>query len=637
MLSVFLSIALYPLPGFIFSRLTSGKLRNNVFFWLFLSSITLPFLYQFLAYLKILSLISYLLLLGLLFLLVNFLNLKRIDLDKVFPTNHSTRRDVFSILAIGALGVFLVLLLLPRIGLWQGNFPIGDDRHRMGKIISVAESPNVPLFYRFPTTPLTIYYFDQVQPGLMVRFSNNEIKTNQAWVIHNFLRGLVLVWLIWLLAWSLIKDSLGRLVTILSLTFIGGLEFYLQLIKGVSINHVEWWTDWWGPQFYIHMQISNPFTSAFWVPQHYLGGLLTIPLYLLLISKEKNNLVGKLLLALILASILGYSAFVFVTVVIGLALYFLIRIFLKEEKLIPLLKDNFWWGIISLGLSSPLIYLFAEADKESYFSFGLNSFQFFNNYLLVNKIINFLITIPYFLIVELSVLFIVLLFSLYLFFKERLWRSTLLFWYLMMIPLGVMFVFRAADDNNISMRSTLPSLIALAIFSGFFVRILINRLKKVLNKRFLYLSLMIILLWSFPSNLTEFFYRYQGQFTETYGLTSPIFETIDRKLPLNSIVFTQKPLHDSVTALGHRFTFKPLLDFNPTDKEYASYKKIRQFEREEDILKLIKANKEIEDFDLYHLVDLDQKQELKGFEVIERSGNLVLYRLKGIEEAVSKK
>lgn len=639
---ILLFTALYFLPGFILSRITSGKLKNNFIFWLFLSCITVPFIYQFLAYSRFLTLFNYISILIFLSLLIYFLNLKsfiKLNLDKIF-LNGDSSRGIFTWLAFFFLGIFLLMLLLPRIGLWEGKFPIGDDRHRMGKIVSIAESPDVPLFYRFPVTPLTIYYFDQVQPGLMVKFSNNALQTHQSWVIHNFLRGLVLVWLIWMGVRALVKDPLGRLAAVMGLTFFGGLEFYLKMIKRVDINHIEWWTDWWGKEFYIHMQISNPFTLAFWVPQHFLAGLLTIPLYLLLISKEKESILGKILISAILAAILGYSAFVFLTVVVALALYFLIRIFLKEEGLIKVIKDNFLVGIISLLMAAPLIYLFATADKESYFSFGLNSFHFLDNSSLPLKVINFLLTIPYFLIVELGLLSLVFAWSIFIFFRDKLWRSTLLFWYLMLLPLGLLFITKAADDNNISMRSTIPSLVGLAFFAGLSVTPFVSALKRLFHERLIYIGLTVAIILSSSAVLAEFYFRFNGQFTEVYSSADPIFRKIDSKVPLNSIIFTQQPLYDSVTALSHRFTFKPLFLFNPTDKEYASYKKIKHLEKELDIIKLLKANPRLNGYELYHLVYLDKPdvddKSLESLEILERSGGLILYRLKGIEEAVAK-
>lgn len=635
MLIVFLYLALYFLPGFIFSRLTKGKLKNNPFLWLFLSSITVPFIYIVLIYSKTLSLTNYLLSLIILLAIGLVVNKKfrgsSLNWDNTFPVDKE--RSPFKWLSYLILGLFLLLLLLPRIGLWEEKFPIGDDRHRMGKIVSIAESPDKPLFYRFPVTPLTIYYFDQIQSGLITKFSNNEIKINQAWVIHNFLRGLVLLWMIWLAATFITKNSLGRLTVVFGLTFSGGLEYYLKLIKGVNINHIEWWTDWWGKPFFIHMQISNPFTSAFWVPQHFLAGLLTIPLYLVLISKEKEKIIGKILFSLILVSILGLSAFVFMTVVLALILYYLLRLLTKQERLLPLIKDNLFLVILSLILASPLLFLFATADKGQYFSFGLVSFQFLNNYFLPFKILNFLVTIPYFLTVELSLLVLVLIFGLWYFFREKLWRSSMLFWYLCLLPFAIMFFVRAADDNNISMRSTVPSQVTLALLAGLFVPRFFEFIKAKTNFKITLTVGVFSFLFLIPSNLAEFYFRFSGQFTEEYGLTDRLFGEMDKTLPLNSIIFTPVPLQDSLTALTHRFTFKPLYYFNATDKEYAALSKLLKYDLNYDnvgdIKVLLNQNPQLKNYHLY-LLELNSNLKEKGLKKIESSDKLSLFSLEGI-------
>src|SRR3989338_5977910 len=94
-LLIFLS--LYLLPGLILSRLTTGKYRNNIIWWVFLSFIGVPFLYLFLLHSNRIDLVPYLLLLGLLLVLVLFITKKFksfLDLDDIVvskPINQSNR------------------------------------------------------------------------------------------------------------------------------------------------------------------------------------------------------------------------------------------------------------------------------------------------------------------------------------------------------------------------------------------------------------------------------------------------------------------------------------------------------------------------------------------------------------------
>ena len=222
------------LPGLSFSRIFSGSSRNNIFFWLLFSFLIVPFFYTFLAYINFLNSQSWVLL-NLIFLLFILTLTKlsprfRFDMTNVLPKQETGRYGEFTLFIISI--VFLVMLTLPRGGLLQGRYPIGDDRHQMGKIVSVAASPDLPLFYRFPITKLTIYYFENIAPGLIVKFSDNIITANQAWFFFTLVQNVLMLWLINLLGKIFFTRTLPRVIILFFLTFIGGLEFYLAGWKG---------------------------------------------------------------------------------------------------------------------------------------------------------------------------------------------------------------------------------------------------------------------------------------------------------------------------------------------------------------------------------------------------------------------
>ncbi len=583
---LFWGFFIFLLPGISFSRLFKGEARNNFFFWLLFSFLIGPFFYIFLAYINFLNSQSWVLL-NLIFLLFILTLTKlsprfRFDITNVLPKQETGRYGEFTLFIISV--VFLVMLTLPRGGLLQDRYPIGDDRHQMGKIVSVAASPGLPLFYRFPITKLTIYYFENIAPGLIVKFSNNTIAAHQAWFFFTLIQNILMLWLINLLGRIFFTKTLSRAVVLLFLTFIGGLEFYLAGWKGLltSLDHLEWWTDWWGKIFFIHMQISNPFTLFFWVPQHLFAALISIPLYLVLISKERDSLIGKIIIALLLAAILGYSAFVFASIIVSYLLYYLVRLILKRENLIAFLRNQIFVGLLAIILSFEMLNVIIFSEKQSYFSLQSNVFWFLPNNVLPFKLVNFILTAPYFLIVELGIGVAVLFAGLWWFLKNKVWRESIFFWYLLLfIPGMAMFFIRAADDNNISMRSFITAQVSIALFAGFFIEKLWN---KFTEKKFLFaFALLTLLLISLPSTLFEFQARFKGQFITTYGLVAPIFTRIDKELPLNSIVFLgggfEKGDHDSITALSHRFTFKPISHFNVTDLEYAARSKLNPFNK----------------------------------------------------------
>ncbi len=101
-----------------------------------------------------------------------------IDLNKLLPNQKIDRH----LLIVAT--VFFILVMAPRLGLLKGHFPIGDDFRQIPKVVSIAISPNEPLFPYFPITRLTIYYFNNVAPGLLVRLTDNLLKAHQAWFLH---------------------------------------------------------------------------------------------------------------------------------------------------------------------------------------------------------------------------------------------------------------------------------------------------------------------------------------------------------------------------------------------------------------------------------------------------------------------
>ena len=631
---LFLGFFVFLLPGISLSRLFKGEARNNFFFWLLFSFLIVPFLYTFLAYINFLNIQSWVLLnlIFLLFILVvtklfpNF----RFDFTGILPKQETSRLGEFLLFIISI--VFLVMLTLPRGGLLQGRYPIGDDRHQIGKIVSVAASPDLPLFYRFPITKLTIYYFENIPSGLLVKFSENKITANQAWFFFTLVQNVLMLWLINLLGKIFFTKTLSRAVVLLFLTFVGGLEFYLAGWRGLlpSLDHLEWWTDWWGKIFFIHMQISNSFTLFFWVPQHLFAGLLSIPLYLVLISKQRDSLIGKIIIALVLAAALGYSAFVFASIIVSYLLYYLVRLVLKRENLVAFLKNQIFVGALGILLSFEMLNVIIFSEKQSYFSLQSNVFWFLQNNVLPFKLVNFILTVPYFLIVELGMGALVIFGAAWLFFKNKVWRENIFFWYLLLFIPGIaMFFIRAADDNNISMRSFITAQVSVALLAGFFIEKLWD---KFTEKKFLFsFALLTLLLISLPSTLFEFQARFKGQFITTYGLVAPIFTRIDKELPLNSIVFGgggfEKGDHDSITALSHRFTFKPISHFNVTDLEYAARSKLNPFNKgygtPVEIEELILQKPEIsKNYELYLL-----SVEKFPLKIVDQESLFKLYRL----------
>lgn len=618
---------IYFLPGLALSRIFSGRLRNSIYFHFFLSFLASPVLYTISGYLHQQSVIVFTLLSVFFLVTLNLVNKLRkvsIDTDRIFPETRIGK--LLTILII----IFFLMNILPRIGLILDQYPIGDDMRRMGKTVSISQSEDFPLFYHFPVTRMTIYYYVTIGSGLLTKFSENAIKANTAWFIHIVFWNLSMLFLLALAGVSLFKKKTAQIIFFISITFMSGYEFYVALLRGVNPitaanwTDLEWWTDWFVKTFNIHFQLSSPYTQFFWVPQHMFAGILGLLLFMIIRTREVNKPVTQIFLGLIFSSILGYSAFVFITIAVSYVLFEIFLLFKSKQTLREFVLANLLIGLSYLFFSTDTIRLFLTSEKSGWFEPRLNVFWFLNNSTVINKIINLILTVPILLTIELGGLFLVLLYSITRFVKGEK-EEDIIYWHLnIILPLSIMFFFRAADDNNISLRATIPSLIGLAIMAGKLVdEERIGKLKSRLFYSLLLLSLLTTF-YMFTQRLTE-------QFSFGRQNLDPIYVEIDRKTPLNSIILTNTENWTNISTLSHRFTFKPVIDFDFTDKEYSAASKVKGFStvKFSDLGEinsfLLRIKKEFPRLNNYHFYFLTNHNE--NLPVIVSSENFVLYRL----------
>lgn len=569
---ILMILTIYFLPGFVLSRIMSGRLKNNPLFILFLSFIATPLTYMILTVYGDVSLFSFISL-NILFIFLTFIFRTRcgppLDLDALFPRTRLTGPIVIILTA------FSLMNILPRFGLIKSYFPIGDDMHRIGKTVSIAESPASPLFYHFPVTNMTIYYYVAVGSGLLTKFSQNQITADKAWFIHTSLWIISLLFFLGIVGENLYNHLRAKLTFLFSLTFAGGFEYYIALIKGIDPirssrwTDMEWWTDWFTKTFNIHFQISSPYTLSFWVPQHLFAGVLSLFIFLLLKSGLKAKIWNQIFLGILFAAMFGYSLFVFLPVVVSYTACQLVRLARKEATFRRLIRDHLPTISFFVLLSLNLTFLYLTAEKNSWFELRVASFWFLENNLLINKAINLLLTVPSLLIIELGGTSLILLYAAKRFLRGET-DGTNYFWHFNIIfPFTSMFFIRAADDNNIALRSTIPALIALAFFAGRLVD---------QSRRRTPLLLYLLFTLGLPTTLTIFRQRLIEQKTYNLQALKPIYKIIDRKVPINSVVLTdEENQRSAISTLAHRFTFKPLKEFNVTDREYSAKSRLERY------------------------------------------------------------
>lgn len=598
--AAFLFILIYLVPGFFSAMFFKGKTKNHPFFWLLLSLLVVPIFYTALISLRILSLESFLILTVLYAIACLWIGGKReIDFDKIFPP----RKTSCIILLVAAM--FFLLVMAPRLGLLKGRFPGGDDFRQIPKVISIAVSPNEPLFPYFPITRLTVYYFANIAPGLLVRFSDNLIQAHTAWFIQTALLTAVMLWSIIKAGQTLFKATTSRFVFFFSLTFFSGWEYYLyKLLNPGHLDQLEWWTDWIFPQRKIHLQTTNPYNLFFWVPQHLFAAVLVLLMFLILRSNQKDKLTTKVFLGLLWANILGISAFVFLSTAAVYAISTIVKV-IKTRNFRQTFISNLPIVTTALVLSLKTIELFLTAEKGSHFLQMASVFHFLPNATLVGKLVNFSLTVPFYFLIELGVLLPVLLWALYQFISNKNFRQKYLFFYLFIFLWPLIFVVKTTGDNNIALRTFIPAQIAISIFAA--------ELTERHQKRKLFYPLLITgIIISLPSGLWDFNQHFKGQLDSLNNKRESRYQKIDDDLPLNSVVISFDDEAERITVLGHRLTFKPPAQFTFTDREYSAQSALEpyadlDFSRKEDILKVLGANPQLsKTFNLYILEAEDE-------------------------------
>jgi hypothetical protein len=565
--------------------------------------LVVPIFYTFLISFKILDLKNFIVL-NILYALLclwakgKLKDVKRLNIDKILPPSKTS-----PIILLAAI-IFFALVMAPRLGLLKGHFPGGDDFRQIPKVVSIAASPNEPLFPFFPITRLTIYYFANIAPGLFVRFSHNFIQAHTAWFVHTALMTVTMLWLIIKFGQAFFKTKTSQLVFFFSLTFLSGLEYYLYIfVHPANLDQLEWWTDWLFPQSKIHLQTTGPYNLFFWVPQHLFAALLVLLIFLILKSNEKNKLLTKIFLGIIWANILGESAFVFLSAALVYALFTIVEM-VRKKNLRQILVFNFPIVTTTLLLSLKNLELFLTAEKGQHFVQMGNVFWFLPNFTFLGKLVNFSLTIPLYYFIELGVLLPVLLWSFYQFVKDKNFRQKYLFFYLFIFLWPLIFVIKTTGDNNIALRTFIPAQMALA----FFAAELTERYQKGKIFRPLLIAGVII---SLPSGLWDFNQHFKGQIDLLRQPREAVYQEIDETLPLNSIIFSEAKEAENVVVLGHRLTFKPLAQFTSTDKEYSTRSQIEpyanfDFSKKEDILKIIGENSQLQKAFNFYILEEDE-------------------------------
>lgn len=552
-------ILLYLLPGFFLSRAFTGHLRNQPLFWIFLSLLFNGTLYSFLAVLGMVFLPAWLLAEALLLLpFYFFIKRKCVFLSLRLSGERLNWKSPQVMVLLILLFIFFLLVSCTKFGVFVKRTPlVADDYSQIPKVVSIAATASVPKYFYYPLRNFSYYFYGQVSAGLLTRFTDNYVKVNRSFVINFVLQTAASLYLLWLASLYLFRNFSGRLFFLLPVTFFGGFEFPVAFLSGARDlfnTHLEYW-----PGFNLIRtmpQISSFATINIWAPQHLFSALLLIFIFLLIFKTEGNRCLKILFLSLALSAGLGFGFFSGLVLLASYIAFSLGGMIFNRRQ--SFFKELFPTLLLVLLLISPLLLIVGARRTELYFELSRMHLILGSGALSIAA--DFLISLPIYFFLELGLLFLGLIFALKAVLLGEWRRRETIFWLIPLTPLVPILFFKFPEINDfvIRSRSITPSLLALAVFTGWFGEGLKRRWAALLI--FLFLATAL-------SPFSEFVQNYK-----TTPRAYTFFSDLDSKLSLNSLVFTQEraaPYFWPVPIFIHRPTIKPNRFFDQVDLQYT--------------------------------------------------------------------
>ncbi len=212
-----------------------------------------------------------------------------------------------SLLLLGLLS--LLLLTIPRLVYLSEWLPENtvllqfDDYARVAELVAMTLSDQYPL--RHPSTDawLLSYYYASLYPMVVLKQCLPFLTLKDCVVLGSLLYHALIIGALLEIALRTLPRA-GQWPFLFLCTLFAGLDS-LALTANPWFGHDEWWAQPWLGGFY---QVSSPYTTLFWTPQHALGALL--PLVAILLyrcatlahSKRRDVIILLLLLSAVYTS-----------------------------------------------------------------------------------------------------------------------------------------------------------------------------------------------------------------------------------------------------------------------------------------------------------------------------------------------
>jgi len=305
--------------------------------------------------------------------------------------------------------LLLVMVFIPFV--MHGTTTADGDMYKMAfsgdwyKHLTIAASaanhpampPQNPYLYTRP--PLNYYYFLYILAAIPVKLSGHVISVYQSFLFFTLLSAFLFFNLLLLLGKIVLRNERAGLIFASMAIFVGGFDIFEVLVYGVRnllkynmhditphlfltkivpTRHIDFWaTDW-------ERRISSVYTSFLWVPQHTSGVMIFLMILIVFMAYEQAYPAKSesgafwpafplmLLVAVLFASLMGFSAYVCAGGAIVFASLFFIRAAGKRRAWNAVLSPVIM-GVLAFVLALPFLQSLRAYSGRAGFIFHISS------------------------------------------------------------------------------------------------------------------------------------------------------------------------------------------------------------------------------------------------------------------------
>ncbi len=515
---------------------------------------------------------------------------------------------VFLILVYG-----FVLSPLVKIRISDGHEFLGltalGDYYKHLYILSAVKTEGLPPHHPFfPAANLSYYYGYYLIPSAVSSVFNLDLS--RVFLIYLLFTTFIILFVVVQVSVSLFKTWYQRLLTLFLFILGTGLDIVPTLIqakKGIlTANHIEFWSQVLSLNNYI---VNNLYTVLFWVPQHSFTSLFVLVTGMMLIKDKK---IPILWLVLTVWFCIISSTFVSVALLIWLILAIL---FLPHFRL-----GLFVSGVLSILLLLP--YIIELGSRGSILSFGFYMTPFVYLSFLpkwINYFLTFfteygiiLVSIPIFFIIQSKIN------------KKIAWLVTLG----VLLPIILGLFVKSSGFNDYSMRSVLPSQMALPFVTAY----IIGSVESGWWKKTLFVLLVLNLIPAMIGLFYEIHFRLIDK-GEIDSQTSELLVALRKNPVQNLAVLSNEDWVFLIPSYGYQSVTSPRL-FD--SESYLSNSEIKYQKEYADLVNNIFINEDLGGNFIDVLNGREQRLQKMGlFFNSNRAFNFVVSRFRGVKTDIN--